>query len=74
MPAWHLFWLESVLFIEGAATLREAPWEGLPMAIIVGLIYLAFSAALLYAVRLGRAVRRRRVAGSSDTPLPPTST
>jgi methanethiol S-methyltransferase len=42
--------LESVLIIEGAATLREAPWEGLPMAIIVGFIYLAFSAALLYAV------------------------
>jgi methanethiol S-methyltransferase len=42
--------LESVLIIEGAATLREAPREGLPMAIIVGFIYLAFSAALLYAV------------------------
>jgi hypothetical protein len=48
--SWHLFRLESVLFVEGAATLREAPREDLPMAIVVGFIYLAFLAALLYAV------------------------
>jgi methanethiol S-methyltransferase len=42
--------LESVLIIERAATLREVPREGLPMAIIVGFIYLALSTALLYAV------------------------